>query len=440
MSIGTFTAVDPGIWSKVRCSTCYPLVPIGVGTGLQESLTSYIDRLATKHEVSVRPFMRVFGYNKKPEDWRLFEFSRSIRDLQTGKPVALDVAKHLGILTGQDLSALPMHPVTRGTTSETLLKQHLAWCPDCLADWRPRGGVVYRPYLWSLKAVTCCPVHRMKLADACPCCDAHYPHLGPRPWTGFCPKCNQDLASFDTGSVDEDSFELAVSRITVDFLGWAAKQTSWKNHFSENIREALACIGDMHFRKYLGLGGATGMWIKGRTPRFNSLLQLSYVTQIPMHDWLTEKLVASRFDQTWGLKKLLPHHIKWLRKAPYGLGTRPKTAVLGKQEVRNRIQHYLDTAEAPSLKRASVALKISKSTIQRWFPDLAKDLASKRAEQRSLLKAEHAQQRLQQVRAKIQLLKDRGIPVSAWRVVEELRANGITCLRVCREVAERELG
>ena len=439
MSIGTFTAVDPGIWSKVSCSTCYPLTPIGVGTGLQESLPSYIDRLATKHEVSVRPFLRVFGHAKKRDDWWLFEFSRNIRDLQTGSRNAVAVTEHLSRLTGQNLSALPMCLVTRGTTSETLLKQHLAWCPDCLAEWR-QTGVVYRPYLWSLKAVACCPVHRMKLAEVCPCCDEQFPHLGPRPWTGFCPKCYQDLASFDPGVVAEDSFEWEIARTVVDFLSWAAKQPTWKNHFATNIQEALACIGDGHLRKHLALGGATGAWAKGRPPRFNSLLQLSYVTQIPMYAWLAERLEASRFDQTWGLKRLLPQHTKWLRKVPCGLGTRPKTSMLGKREVRKKIQHYLDTAESPSLKRASVALEISKSTIHRWFPDLAKELARRRTERRSLLKREHEEQRLRKVREKIQFLRDKGVSVSPWRVVEELKADGVTCLRICREVAERELG
>lgn len=190
-------------------SQLYSLQPMGVGTGMVESLTSYIARLAEAHNLKLSTF-----------------FSKVVAPLSSFTGVAgfggrYDVLRHLGSsLNGAGSTSAecvrilesltlrrPLHDLTlRFTTGwlsdRTLISTNQRWCPECLNEWKRRGATVYYPLLWQLQVVQSCPVHRTLLESHCPGCGARHRPLGKHLILGCCPACGGWLG-VDGGTTNE---------------------------------------------------------------------------------------------------------------------------------------------------------------------------------------------------------------------------------------------
>jgi hypothetical protein len=109
-------------------SRCFPLSPCGVGTLLQESLPSYLTRLAHAHHISVAVFC----------SRELLLPTRSAYLL--GRPLhlhtpALATANRLAILTSHpDVRALVPPYLSTTLSFRNDLRQHVAWCPKCFDE------------------------------------------------------------------------------------------------------------------------------------------------------------------------------------------------------------------------------------------------------------------------------------------------------------------
>ena len=124
----------------------YGRVPIGVGTPLLESLTSFIGRLAIARNLTSS---RVFNHLMLPliPKYRLRKQSRFLRLSGSdgavydglGKP-AEDAVSALTVLTGlENLSLqtmLPWRPLVSAVNSRAIRHKQKRWCASCLADWR----------------------------------------------------------------------------------------------------------------------------------------------------------------------------------------------------------------------------------------------------------------------------------------------------------------
>jgi len=201
-------------------SRLYHLPPIGVGTPLVESLTSYIARLAAAHHVHPRSLLlhEVAPYLYPLTQARTDEAKRGImsRLLRTSAKwngtmgSAKMMVEGLTRLTErQDLHFLTLLPLTEVCSYNKLFRPTRAWCPSCLETWREKSVSLYEPLLWCLECVCVCPVHRQWLQESCPYsdCARSSPPLTGRSQAGYCPWCNRWLCSPLHLSAEEPSEE-----------------------------------------------------------------------------------------------------------------------------------------------------------------------------------------------------------------------------------------
>lgn len=182
-------------------SALYSIEPIGIGTSLVESLTSYISRLAEEHTVSVGDLVgRVLSDQANSGDPIITQSAKAVRvgghgfracgyalngvSKRTATWVhALETATSRCDL--RFLTLLPFQNVLPGH----LFRNRRAWCALCFEDQRTTGQIVYEPLLWGLKVSTHCPVHARALDNTCPRCGRTLNPLGVFSRAGHCGRC-----------------------------------------------------------------------------------------------------------------------------------------------------------------------------------------------------------------------------------------------------------
>jgi hypothetical protein len=190
-------------------SQLYSLEPMGVGTGMVESLTSYVARLAEAHSLKLSTFVG-----------KILAPLGKMRGI-TGVGGWYDILRHLGaslngtggtsadcvaILESLTLQESLLNLTLRFTTGwlsdRALISTNQRWCPQCLNEWKRCGATVYYPLLWQLQVVQSCPVHQTLLESHCPGCGTRHRPLGKHLIPGHCPSCGGWLG-VDGGMIKE---------------------------------------------------------------------------------------------------------------------------------------------------------------------------------------------------------------------------------------------
>jgi hypothetical protein len=143
-------------------SRLYHLEPIGVGSPMVESLTSYLIRLADAHSVSPRvlltkeilPVWRLpslyqdnhFTYKHLTAFWRESSFLNSTSVTASGLLFALEQ-----LTLRRDLYSLTMLPFKETFSHRNLICRSRAWCPMCYQQWHEANQIIYEPLLWTLQ-------------------------------------------------------------------------------------------------------------------------------------------------------------------------------------------------------------------------------------------------------------------------------------------------
>ncbi|MEB2363141.1 MAG: TniQ family protein [Bryobacterales bacterium] len=162
-------------------SYLYHLPPLGLGSAVVESLTSYLTRLAEAHDISpgtlltrevlpkVRAEFRRHEYRGIPATQSTFMYeAHTLNSLGQQSQDWVNVLEQLTSVRG--LQYLTMGTWRQVISGVDLVRRRRAWCPLCLEDWRDSNQQVYEPLLWALKEVSVCPTHACLLADRCPHC------------------------------------------------------------------------------------------------------------------------------------------------------------------------------------------------------------------------------------------------------------------------------
>jgi hypothetical protein len=63
---------------------------------------------------------------------------------------------------------------------------------------------LYSPLLWTLKAVTLCPIHKCPLADRCPHCQSRFAPLRAKALPGQCSICSKPLGAANAPAIREN--------------------------------------------------------------------------------------------------------------------------------------------------------------------------------------------------------------------------------------------
>lgn len=181
-------------------SRLYSLEPVGIGSPLVESATSYITRLAYAHLVSVRVLMttemaellrQYTPDGQESSSWRAGDRPHRLNGSQKPARDCVSVLEQLTLRNG--LSSLTMLPWNEVLSTHRLLRRTRTWCPACLETWRSARRTVYEPLLWQLQAVNVCPVHQKYLQSCCPTCKNTMPVLASQTRPGHCSRCQNWL-------------------------------------------------------------------------------------------------------------------------------------------------------------------------------------------------------------------------------------------------------
>lgn len=198
-------------------SPLYHLDPIGIGTPMTESLTSYIARLADAHSVhlttfvakAIVPHLKSPSQTRQPYAYRT-SFWAGSGVLNGVTPFAERLVQILERLTmRQDLRFLTMLPWKTVLPQQQLVRRTRAWCAACFEDWREAEKIVYEPLLWALREVQRCPIHACVLQSACPFCSRTHPPLTAHAQPGYCSSCNGWLGGRSSDETDPPSLAQA---------------------------------------------------------------------------------------------------------------------------------------------------------------------------------------------------------------------------------------
>ncbi len=382
----------------------YPLPPVGVGTGLIESLTSYITRLAQAHDVSTNTLLakylrfrflqaKLAGTLETGEEWKR-HFLEDAHTLNGMPERVSDWIFTLEESTGVgNLRYLTM-AVWKGIfSSQGLLRNRRAWCAACYHEWQASGQVIYEPLLWALADVSVCPIHQRTLTESCPHCKSRSYVLRPRSHPGCCPICNHWLGSENhqepgssSDAVSDHARFLTEGISKLVAIAPLLQQPPSKDIMWVNLQ---GCVRDLAEGNAAAFARAAGLstcvlifWFTERKlPAFTTLNRLCYRLGIPLFRLLTERLSAG--DPDWeNARKAVK---QYERRAPPNKLDRPvfpfpdsAPANVSDRKIKGALQRALRERPVPTMKEIAWRLGIDPLRIYSHFPGFHKTLRQAR--------------------------------------------------------------
>lgn len=429
-------------------SHLYHLEPIGVGSPMVESLTSYIMRLAEAHSVyprvlitdEIAPLLKHFSlykeghliYDNLTAFWQksvqLNGVSSSTRDM-------IEVLEQLTLRS--DLRFLTLLTWQNVLPSRNLLRRTRAWCPACYEQWRESHQTIYEPLLWALEIIDVCLFHRLRLQLHCPYadCDRTQPMLSPHAQSGYCVHCNRWLGSVsgdqEERHVKSEDEELRRQQWVVNAMGdllsaapsissppprkWVI--TALKKYADENLEGKQSNLA----RQLRISTDRLSRWIHGGyTPELRNLLQICTHLRVSPLYLLTGKTLKTNI--TW--PQLSDE--KFYAERPRAQRQRFNT-----ESIRQTLEAFLQNSEGtpPSMKEVAQRLGYNGTTmLRRHLPELCSAISAQYRDYQKEKSAERLQGLRDEVRKIVLEIHDQGHYPSNRRVRESL-----SCPRVLQE-------
>jgi hypothetical protein len=414
-------------------SRCLPLPPCGLGTPLQESLPSYINRLAGVHALPVSTFFsrELVPLIASPADRSLVSnyFGNSSRYLLLGDGLASKVAAHLARLNAVPQVTALVHPYLAGSLGWTRdLRGQVAWCPECFVEWHQAGKPLYFPLLWAFRATRCCLHHNVLLRDACPDCSRHFSYLVGRTWKGDCFQCGR---SFGDGSPVSTPTHIDVesTRLVEGLVTWAAELTAPADFHSvllSNVAAAAAAVGGAKplSKAIVRSPTVVGFWLRRRqSPTLTSLLRLGLVFGIPLEDWLSGAMGPERFQKVCPIPVTVP----WLSEHATSVPA---------AHVQDVLRLAVAQPADPPLSLYALARTIpaNSSRLYRDFRELTSQIVTRHRVYCAQRKKDYAAELAALVRGAIAELRVRGLPPTAYGVFRYLGSRWPLSRRRLRDV------
>ncbi|MBD2536435.1 TniQ family protein [Nostoc flagelliforme FACHB-838] len=368
-------------------SRLYQIEPVGIGTLLIESLTSYLARLAEAHclfpgvlmERELAPIL-----NKTYGSTNLHKISNFTGALNGTGVMATDLSKTIQTLTlRNDLQFLTLLTWSELLTSRNLLRSIRFWCPACYEEWYTTSQVIYEPLLWSLDVVKVCPHHKQKLSQKCfHCCQTNYT-LAWRSRPGYCSKCGEwlglqidiELCDRKVSSEANLEFEIWMAFAIGELLAHAPSLNFPLS--KDSIAKALCAYANQAtegniaaFARQLQIPRNTlWLWCKGESiPSIKSLLQICYCLKISVLDFLTQGVESASSLET-------------MRLPPSQVAT--KARATSKVFDTNRVEQDLkaiimsNESPPPSMEEVARRLNCDRRTIYKHFRHLCTTISGK---------------------------------------------------------------
>ncbi len=375
-------------------SRLYSLKPIGVGSSMVESLTSYITRLAETHSVDPRVLV-VDEIAPCLKDFHLYQDGRLVHNhlmafwqesallngITSGTRAWVQALEQLTLR--HDLCFLTMLTFAEVIPPRKLLRRTRAWCPACYEEWQETGQVIYEPLLWSLEIIRACPRHHQPLQLRCPYADCGHTlfPLAPHSQPGFCSRCHRWLGSLER---EEGERECWVEHVAGELL--ATAPTLPVPLRRERIGATLAIyVGEVMEGHLTALArqlklhrNSLGNWLQGK-----QLPHLEYLMRICCFFKVSRRY--RRFD-TKGLHEAL--------------------------------EAILQNAEDPPLSMHEVAQRLGydQSHLYKRFPDLCQAISKRYQDHRKARGEERLRRTCDEVREAMRRLYEQGYYPSKGRL------------------------
>lgn len=413
-------------------SILFHMNPIGVGTPMVESLTSYMMRLADAHSIqpnvligkAIVPLLSCLSQGRQPYAHRTaFWVGSPVLNGMTDLPDRFVQA--LSELTQRhDLHFLTMLPWKDVLSSLHSVRRTRAWCAACLEEWRVQGQTVYEPLLWALEGVHQCRVHGCLLQVVCPHCASMLRPLAPRVQPGYCSRCDRWLG----GPLPGNTPTAAVSEEEGLWNRWVAMAVgellaAAPNLSSPPCRDTIATSmkavvngNQLATARHLQMTQATiWQWLEGvRIPQLWMLLRLCYCLHISPLTFLTGKAEAMSVTAGAPLHRSIPASKKSQRR-PY---TR-----FNVESMRSALEAVLSSTEEPPPPMSEVAHSLSsdQSILRRYFPELCRAISKRYLDYKTKMRDERIRSLYEEVRQAVLTLLAQGCYPGSRQVAKLLR-------------------
>jgi TniQ len=418
-------------------STLHALQPIGMGTPLVESLTSYITRLAEAHSVFSGPLLYklvvplVPDYSPAEIQHGLFRESghRSTLLNGTGLPTRYAVSALETLTLRTDLHHLTLLSLAEifPPTTKGLLRLTKVWCPICYENQRTKGQPIYDPLLWFFQEVVLCSHHHCLLSTACPYqdCAKPLPAVNWRSRAGYCSYCQRWLGrsreQVDTWASEDGSechWQRWVAQTISEMLMYLPSFPSLeRQRIRQVVQRAVQQLSDDNlsaFTRTLEMPHTTvDSWLQGeRIPEMPRLLWLSYRLGLGFREFLFDEVDTLHFS---------------FQEPPRAVAPFSQRKVIDTKEVYHALEESLANNEQPppTLRMMTQRLKLSSATLYKIHPAACHEMARRYkvyVQQRKELRL----QRLREVVKQAALqLRAEGITPTQKRIAPYLSQSGI---------------
>jgi hypothetical protein len=286
---------EPAIPKRARI---VPLVPMGIGSGQVECLSSFVRRLAGKHGLGVYAF--------------LFRLLPTL--IQLGGPASSKVAKNHWLwrkaglnLSGQagaliaqlnrvtrfiGLICTTHRPLSAVASEAKASRTHRAWCPRCYRS----DLVPYDRLIWVFGDSVCCSRHGIKLVSTCPACAGLQQFHYPGKEIDECQHCGANL-SYAQSIPCRSEYELWHSLEMERLIAAGQERPFAKTHLTRarrNIGKLVTLPGftPVPMGRNLGMGRSTFRcwWNSPRPPTWKILMRTSWLIGSNPLDLVTKNL------------------------------------------------------------------------------------------------------------------------------------------------------
>lgn len=271
--------------------------------------------------------------------------------------------------------------------AELRVMPYRRWCPECYHEDCSTAHGPYDRLLWSIELVATCPIHSVRLENACAECGAaKMPVLMGVDISGFCPHCRSFLgmtsSRLDAVRDDHSRYLIWVAQSFADLLD---SPLPWDHDAAEPIKSMIRKISDFHFGgAYAHLARSVSRnkslvcsWLSGAAaPGWLALCELSYGFQIPLRSLLLGDASAVALSTV----RPLPFAVTQLRSHP-----RKRPEIRDNDQLRLFLKEVEDGRHLGILTMVALAarLNIDGSDLRRRVPKECRRLSAILRERRT---------------------------------------------------------
>ncbi|WP_342560818.1 TniQ family protein [Psychrobacillus sp. FSL W7-1457] len=420
---------------QVPRSILYNIEPIGIETGLVESLSSYLTRLSYEHNINVSHLVNKIvipemnkDYLERSSKYGGNSFYEGAKTINGYTDNSTEMVYILGKLTSRiDLTSLTLFKLKNLVPLRNLLKETFSWCPECIKNWKDSHKSIYYPLVWYIKPIKICFEHKCYLLEKCPRCFRKIDILRRQMIPGYCPNCfnlliqDQVIKEINNQEWEWHSFVylnieslIGLNSSKLFAKENISKQLSYINHylFSDNI-----CI----FAEFLSIPKSTlRAWIKlENTPTLEGLLKVCFKLDTTIMDFLTKSL-----------QNMTISHLNENQKTIKEKVIRRKLDLVA---IENFLKEGLICDPPISMTAAARILNRDKRVLYLNFPVYCKQISKRYRDYINLESIQRIEKLKKEIKIAFYYLANQGIYPSSGKIQTKTKKKGLLKERILQE-------